>query len=64
MMNEENNQVISLKEDIVTMKEEIIKLNNLILELMKELKINMSIKKESKNSDEIDEILKTCLDNF
>lgn len=45
---------------IIDMKEEIFKLNNLVVDMIKELKINVGIKIESENSKEIDDIKKTA----
>ena len=61
---EENKEIISMREEILDMKEEIFKLNNLVFDMIKELKINVGMKMESENSKEIDDILKNCLDNF
>ena len=57
-------QYASMREEILEMKEEILKLNNLVFDMIKELKINVGMKMESENSKEIDDILRNCLDNF
>ncbi|WP_035283965.1 MULTISPECIES: hypothetical protein [unclassified Clostridium] len=61
---EENKAIASMKEEISELKEEMLKLNNLVFDMIKELKINASMKMDSENSKEIDDILKKCMDNF
>lgn|GEM_PF-4752763 len=61
---EECKEIIKMREEIVSMKDEISKLNNLVFDMIKEIKINTSIKIKSENSKEIDDILRNCLDNF
>lgn len=61
---EENKSIASMREEISELKEEVLKLNNLVFDMIKELKINVGIQTESEDSKEIDDILKTCLDNF
>jgi len=50
--------------EVLQIKEEIFKLNNLVFDMIKELKINADMKIESENSEEMDHILRNCLDNF
>lgn len=64
MNNEIGKDIVYIKENILEMKEEIFKLNNLVFDMIKELKINTGMKMESENSEEIDDILRNCLDNF
>lgn len=61
---EENKAIASMREEISELKEEVFKLNNLVFDMIKELKINVDMKTESEESKEIDDILKKCLDNF
>jgi hypothetical protein len=61
---EENKAIASMREEISELKEEVFKLNNLVFEMIQELRINAGMKVESENSKEIDDILKSCLDNF
>lgn len=61
---EENKAIASMREEISELKEEVLKLNNLVFDMIKELKINVGMQTESEDSKEIDDILKTCLDNF
>lgn len=61
---EENKSIASMREEISELKEEVLKLNNLVFDMIKELKINVGMQTESEDSKEIDDILKTCLDNF
>lgn len=61
---EENKAIASMREEISEVKEEVFKLNNLVFDMIKELKINVDMKTESEESKEIDDILKKCLDNF
>lgn len=61
---EECKEIIKMREEIVSMKDEILKLNNLVFDMIKEIKSNAGIKIKSENSKEIDEIIRNCLDNF
>ena len=61
---EENKAIANMREEISELKEEVLKLNNLVFDMIKELKINVGMQTESEDSKEIDDILKTCLDNF
>lgn len=61
---EENKAIASMKEEISELKEEMLKLNNLVFNMIKELKINAGMKMDRENSKEIDDILKKCMDNF
>lgn len=61
---EENKAIASMREEILELKEEVLKLNNLVFDMIKELKINVGEKIENEDSKEIDDILKKCLDNF
>ena len=61
---EENKAIASMREEISELKEEVFKLNNLVFDMIKELKINVDMKTENEESKEIDDILKKCLDNF
>lgn len=61
---EENKAIASMREEISELKEEVFKLNNLVFDMIKELKINVDMKTENEESKEIDDILKKSLDNF
>lgn len=61
---EESKAIASMREEILGIKDEISKLNNLVFDMIKELKINVGIKMENENSKEMDDILRNCLDNF
>jgi hypothetical protein len=64
MNNEIGKEVINIKEEIAEMKEEISKLNNLIINIIEDFKIDLDKKIKEKDSKEIEDILKNCLDNF
>ena len=62
--NEIDKEIVPIKEDILEMKEEIFKLNNLIIDIIKELKRDSNMKIEDKDSKEIENILSNCLNEF
>jgi len=64
MNGEESKEILILKDEVLGIKEEIIKLNNLAVDLIREIKINLGVKRERENSKEIDDLLKKCLNNF
>ena len=64
MNNEISKEIVLMKEDILEMKEEIFKLNNLIIDIIKELKRDSNMKIEDKDSKEIENILSNCLNEF
>lgn len=64
MNNEISKDMVNIKEDILEMKEEIFKLNNLIIDIIKELRINSDMKIKDKDSREIENILSKCLNDF
>lgn len=61
---EENKAIANMREEISELKREVLKLNNLVFDMIKELKINVDMQTENEESKEIDDILKKCLDNF
>lgn len=64
-MNDEiNKELVYIKEDILEIKEEIFKLNNLIIDIIKEIKSNSDMKIENNYSREIENILSNCLNEF
>jgi len=61
MNNGMGKEITSIKEEIVGMKEEIVRLNNLISDIIKEIKSNSDIKIEDKDCREIEDILSNCV---
>jgi len=61
MNNGMRKEITSIKEEIVGMNKEIVRLNNLIGDIIKEIKSNSDIKIESKDCREIEDILSNCL---